>query len=325
VVGIEAELHPGGATIMDTQSILASPREGGAVRTVPEGAPLAPPADGAVRLRGGAFLMGTDDVQGFAADGEGPVREVSLSPFRIALHEVSNARFAEFVSATGYVTEAERYGWSFVFAGLLPRDAPPTHGVVQAPWWRLVYGADWRHPEGPRSTLSGRADHPVVHVSWNDAQAFCRWVGGRLPTEAEWEFAARGGLVQRRFPWGDELMPGGRHLCNVWQGDFPALDTGEDGWVGTAPVDAFEPNGFGLHNAVGNVWEWCSDWFSPDFHRWSSRTDPKGPPVGVGRVIRGGSYLSHAPHCNRYRVAARSSNTPDSTTGHTGFRVAWDG
>lgn len=277
---------------------------------------------GLVQLDGGTFLMGSGDGSGFPADGEGPVREVTLRPFRIDQQAVSNGRFAEFVAGTGYVTDAERFGWSFVFAGFLPAEFPPTRAVAQAPWWRQVFGADWRHPEGPHSSVSERMDHPVVHTSWNDAQAYCRWTGLRLPTEAEWEYAARGGLVQKRFPWGNELRPRGRHMCNIWQGTFPTVNTAEDGFLGTAPVDAYEPNGYGLYNLAGNVWEWCNDWFSPTWHLTAARLDPQGPATGSARVIRGGSYLCHASYCNRYRVAARSSNTPDSSTGHMGFRVA---
>jgi formylglycine-generating enzyme required for sulfatase activity len=164
----------------------------------------------------------------------------------------------------------------------------------------------------------------VVHVAFTDAVAYCRWAGVRLPTEAEWEYAARGGLEQARFPWGDDLTPDGRHRCNIWQGRFPATNTLDDGFLGTAPVDTYEPNAFGLHNVAGNVWEWCSDWFHPTFHVDAPRHDPTGPPTGMAKVIRGGSYLCHSSYCNRYRVAARSSNTPDSSTGNMGFRVAQD-
>jgi formylglycine-generating enzyme len=281
-------------------------------------------AQALIGLTGGTFLMGTDDWDGFSTDGEGPARRVRLDPFEIDPVCVSNARFARFVAETGHVTDAERYGWSFVVAVLLPADFPPTRASAQAPWWRQVMGASWRHPEGPDSTVAGREDHPAVHVSWNDAAAYCAWAGLRLPTEAEWEYAARGGLEGRRLPWGDELTPGGEWRSNIWQGTFPALNTAEDGYVGTAPVDAFPPNGFGLHNVSGNVWEWCVDWFHPAFHRTASTDNPTGPPAGQARVIRGGSYLCHDSYCNRYRVAARSSNTPDSSTGNMGFRCARD-
>nr|WP_275888263.1 formylglycine-generating enzyme family protein [Nonomuraea lactucae] len=261
-------------------------------------------------LPGGSFRMGTEDRDGFPEDGEGPVREVTVAPFAIDAFCVSNAWFAEFVEATGFRTEAERFGWTYVFAKFLPgpvRKSSPR--PQQTPWWCGVPGADWRHPEGPGSDLEGRWDHPVVHVSWNDAVAYCAWAGRRLPSEVEWEYAARGGLEQARYPWGDELTPGGEHRCNIWQGRFPTHDEAADGYSGTAPVDAYEPNGYGLHNVAGNVWEWCADWFDAG---------------KVGRTMRGGSYLCHASYCNRYRVAARTSNSPDSSSGNLGFRCAAD-
>lgn len=277
-----------------------------------------------VRLEGGTFLMGTEDPALSAADGEGPVHPVQLPPFFLDAQVVSNARFKAFVEDTGYQTEAERFGWSFVFGGLLPRDFPPTSAVVQAPWWRQVFEASWKAPEGPQSTIEGRMNHPAIHVSWNDAMAFCAWAGLRLPTEAEWEYAARGGLERKRFPWGDELTPAGAHRMNVWQGDFPARNTAEDGYQGTAPVEAFPPNGFGLYNMTGNVWEWCSDWYSPTYYQKSPRKAPQGPPSGERKVMRGGSYLCHRSYCDRYRVDARNSNSPDSSTGNLGFRCARD-
>src|SRR3954454_3839087 len=242
-----------------------------------------------VLLPGGRFRMGTDDRQGFPSDGEGPIRQTEVSPFRIDRFAVSNERFAGFVAATGYMTEAERLGWSYVFVGFLRttlRRVSPRPDVT--PWWAAVEGASWRHPEGPGSALNERADHPVVHVSWQDAAEFCAWSGARLPTEAEWEYAARGGHDQWRYPWGDEFTPGGRHMANIWQGVFPVKNSANDGYAGTAPVDAFPPNDFGLYNMAGNVWEWCNDWWGvahgPDVLR-----DPRGPAVATARVMRGGS------------------------------------
>jgi formylglycine-generating enzyme len=278
--------------------------------------------DGMVLLSGADFMMGSEDPLAYPDDGEGPVRRATLDPYWIDRNAVSNRRFAAFADATGYVTEAERYGWSFVFAGLLPDDFPPTRAVAAAPWWRQVPDADWRRPEGPGSDLADRMDHPAVHISWNDAHAYCSWAGARLPTEAEWEFAARGGLEGRTFPWGDELEPDGAHLMNVWQGVFPGHNTLADGYLGTCPVDAFAPNGHGVHCTTGNVWEWVADHFDPLFRRHQRRHNPAGPPVGANRVQKGGSYLCHATYCRRYRVAARQGSTPESSTGNVGFRCA---
>lgn len=270
----------------------------------------APPARSGVPVRdlvtldGGPILVGSDEPE---HPEEWPVREVVVAPFRIARCAVSNADFDAFVAATGHRTDAERYGSSFVFAGLLPPDFPPTRGVAAAPWWREVPGADWAHPEGPHSGVAERPDHPVVHVSRRDAEAYAAWRGARLPLEVEWEHAARGGLVGAPFPWGADLEPGGEHRMNVWQGAFPGEDTGADGWRGTCPVDAFPANGHGLYNTTGNVWEWCAG-------AWSE--------VDTDGVSRGGSYLCHASYCRRYRVSARQQHAHDSTAGNLGFRLA---
>jgi formylglycine-generating enzyme required for sulfatase activity len=273
-----------------------------------------------VAIPAARFRMGSADRWAYAADGEGPIHNVEVSGFRIDPTAVTNARFAEFIAATGYVTDAQRFGWSFVFAGLLPDDFEETRAVASAPWWRQVYGAQWSAPEGPQSDFADRQDHPVVQVSWRDADAFCQWAGTRLPTEAEWEYAARGGLDGAAFPWGDELEPDGEHRMNVFQGTFPQENSQADGFAGTAPVDAFAPNGFGLYNMTGNVWEWCSDWYDASYYSVSALQDPKGAAAGSHRVMRGGSYLCHESYCRRYRVAARSGNGPDSTTGNLGFR-----
>lgn len=266
--------------------------------------------------------MGTNDKDGFPADGEGPVREITLDPFYIDANTVTNLQFSKFINATAYITEAERYGWSFVFYGLLSEENKKADFQVaaQTPWWCAIQGAKWNQPEGKNSDINDRIDHPVVHVSWNDAMAYCSWANKRLPTEAEWEYAARGGLVQKKFPWGDELMQDNEHHCNIWQGTFPDYNSLDDGYLGTAPAKSFQPNNFSLYNMAGNVWEWCSDWFSNDFHQSGPRINPKGPPNGEAKVMRGGSFLCHHTYCNRYRVAARSSNTIDSSTSNIGFR-----
>jgi formylglycine-generating enzyme len=276
-----------------------------------------------VTLPGGAFLMGTDYGRGFPADGEGPVRPVSLSAFAIDTYPVTNADFGAFVAATNFRTEAEAFGWSFVFWSHIPADRFEElveDTVAPAPWWCKVPGATWNHPAGPGSDLRDALNRPVVHVSWNDAVAYAAWASRTLPTEAQWEYAARGGLEQKLYPWGDELTPGGKHLCNIWQGKFPLEDAAEDGYAGSCPVDSFPPNGYGLYSVTGNVWEWCADWFHNRFTPKAVLHDPAGPPDGQAKVMKGGSFLCHASYCNRYRVAARTSNTPDSSASNIGFR-----
>lgn len=286
----------------------------------PQGSAPVPRA--AIVLPAATFLMGTDYALANQGDGEGPVREVALSPFAIDIHPVTNADFAAFVAATGHVTESERYGTSFVFHAQVPDeryDEVVEDTLAAAPWWCLVRGAAWHAPEGPGSTIDGRMTHPVVHVSWNDAMAYCAWSGAALPTEAQWEYAARGGLEQKLYPWGDELAPDGRHLCNVWQGEFPHVNTADDGYTATCPVDAFPPNGHGLFSVTGNTWEWCADYWGTAFTARPLR-DPQGPTHGTARVMKGGSFLCHASYCNRYRPAARTMNTPDSAASNIGFR-----
>ena len=271
----------------------------------------------------GSFTMGTDKPN-LPQDGEGPPRKVTLSEFYMNKYEVSNAEFAQFVKETDYVTEAEKFGDSFVFDQLLSNETMSeiTQAVKDAPWWLPVKGASWFHPEGLDSDIRDRWDHPVIHVSWNDAVAYCEWArDGRLPTEAEWEYAARGGLEDRLYPWGNNPTPKGEHWMNIWQGEFPGKNTLEDGYLGTAPVDTYHSNKYGLYNMAGNVWEWTSDW-------WTIRHSPKpvrnptGPDSGSDKVKKGGSYLCHPEYCFRYRCAARSMNTPDSSASNMGFRCA---
>ncbi len=277
-------------------------------------------------LPGGEFLMGTNGPEQNMQDGEGPVRKVSVGKFAIDVYAVTNRKYLEFVNETGYVTDAEKYGWSFVFH-LLPSEAVKQrvrNNVKDTPWWLVVESANWKHPEGPDSSIEDRLDHPAIHISWNDAMAYCAWSGKRLPTEAEWEYAARGGRESTIFPWGNELSEKGIHSCNVWQGNFPVENNKEDGYLSTAPVNAYDPNGFGLYNVIGNVWEWCADWFSTEHPKMELIENPTGPEMGRMKLIKGGSYLCHHSYCNRYRIAARSANTVDSSTGNMGFRCAVD-
>jgi formylglycine-generating enzyme required for sulfatase activity len=257
-------------------------------------------------------------------DGEGPRRPVRVRPFGIERSSVTNARFRDFVEQTGYVTDAERYGWSFVFAGLVdPEIARTALSPLGTSWWLRIDGACWRQPEGAGSDIESRLDHPATHISWNDACAFALWAGGRLPTEAEWEYAARGG-GSGPFPWGDDEPDDDHPLCNIWQGRFPDLNLGTDGYLATAPVESFAPNGFGLYNAVGNVWEWCSDPFR--VRSLSSRAKQRNAEAAAEkqRVLKGGSFLCHRSYCYRYRVAARIGREPDSGASHLGFRIAYD-
>lgn len=275
-----------------------------------------------ISIPGGTALVGTQ--KGIiAADGESPLRKQRIAPFLLDNTAVTNARFDAFVGSTGYVTEAERLGWSYVFINHLPAvQRAATRGVAAANWWRQVYGANWRLINGPDSENTWHPDHPVVHVSHNDALAFASWANGRLPLEAEWEHAARGGKGDVMFPWGDREPNDDNHFpCNIWQGHFPHHNSNADGYDATAPAASYEPNEFGLYNMVGNTWEWTA---GPYMIRAKHASARKHAAQMKGTmVLKGGSFMCHKSYCFRYRIAARSGSTPDSTTSHIGFRVAY--
>lgn len=298
--------------------------------------PPGPAPDGMAWIPGSTFVMGSEA----GRPDEAPAHEVRVDGFWMDTTEVTVSQFAAFVEATGYVTVAERDLDPADFPGadpalLVPGSlcfTPPDHAVSHADftaWWAWVPGANWRQPEGPGSSVEGRERHPVAHVAWDDAMAYAEWAGRRLATEAEWEFAARGGLEGARFTWGDAPPDSLHPLANIWQGRFPELDTAEDGFRGTAPVGSFAPNGYGLYDMAGNVWEWVLDRYRPDWYGESPRDNPRGPetsfdPAEPGlakRVVRGGSFLCHATYCESYRPSARMKNSEDSATGHTGFRT----
>lgn len=277
---------------------------------------------GLVGLRGGFFDQGARRST-FAADLDSPRIRTRVGPFAISPTSVTNREFALFVQETGYVTVAESEGWSFVFHLLLENLDLWPENPPGLPWWRKVDGASWRAPYGPGSSIDGIEDHPAVHIAWYDTLAYCRWSGLRLLSEAEWEFAARGGLAHKKFPWGNALRPNGAYAMNTWQGAFPNQNTAEDGYVGTAPVRAFSPNGYGLYNMTGNVWEWVQDLFGPRTGAQPTTNDPPdGADSAAARAQRGGSYLCHVSYCDRYHVHSRTRNDPDSSTGNCGFRVA---
>ncbi len=309
--------------------------------------PSGPP--GMIWIAGGEFVMGSDD--GMSRMNERPPHRVSVDGFWIDATSVTNAEFKKFVDATGYLTTAERKpDWEELKKQLPPGTEKPDDSVLvagslvfsptdgpvdlrdMANFWRWVPGASWRHPEGPDSDLEGRENHPVVQVSWYDAVAYATWAGKRLPTEAEWEFAARGGLDRNCYAWGNEFQPDGKFMANTWNGAFPYRNTADDKFVGTAPVKSFPPNGFGLYEMGGNVWNWCSDWYRPDTYQ--SRADkgitrnPQGPdssfspvnPYQTERVTKGGSFLCHPDYCASYRPGARRGMPPDTGMSHVGFR-----
>ncbi len=276
-----------------------------------------------VRLPGGRFRVGTD-ASPLPLDGESPARLANIKPFTIDPLAVTNKWFSEFVATTGYRNDAERIGWSLVFAGLVPPGTGAMTSRDGPSWWRRVEGASWKQPEGPQSSIADRLDHPVVHVSWNDAAAFAAWCGGRLPTEAEWEYASAGGLPKARFPWGDrEPDDVSFQPCNIWQGEFPTLNTKADGHLGTAPAGAYAQNGYGLFNMVGNTWEWCADAFRVRSLARAAKGRNLAARAAGERLLKGGSYLCHRSYCYRYRIAARTGVSADSSTGHAGFRVVF--
>lgn len=258
-------------------------------------------------------------------DGEGTIRRAGLRAFGMEAHSVSVERFAAFVAETGYVTDAEEIGWSYVFRGLLsdPDAADVLGGYDKAGWWWAVRHADWRHPSG-LGEAPAVENHPVTQISWNDARAFAAWAGGRLPTEVEWEHAARGGLYERRYPWGDTEPTDTDIYCNIWQGRFPDENTCEDGYYGTAPVDAFQPNPAGIFNAAGNVWEWTADRYRINSLKTQAKERNARAKMDGDHVLKGGSFLCHSSYCWRYRIAARSGRSRDTAASHTGFRIAYD-
>ncbi len=277
-----------------------------------------------VHLPGGRVRVGTAE-RLLPQDGESPPRAVRVGPFAIDPLAVTNAWFDAFVHATGYCTEAERFGWSLVFSAVAVDAAAALGADNEFSWWRRVEGACWQRPEGPHSNLVGRREHPVVHVSWNDAVTFAAWAGGRLPTEAEWEYAAAGGSQGARFPWGNREPDDTDFLpCNIWQGEFPTSNSGRDGFVGTAPADAFAPNGYGIFNMSGNTWEWCADAFRVRSLTRAAKARNQQAERSKERLLKGGSYLCHRSYCYRYRIAARTGAAADSSTGHAGFRLVFD-
>lgn len=269
--------------------------------------PLSPKTstDKMILIKGGTFTMGTNNGMPY----EAPAHEVEVEPFWIDAAEVTVAEFEQFVKETGYVTEAEKFGNSGVFD-------------VEKKIWQMTPNANWRQPEGTNSKAN--ENEPVTQVSWNDVFAFAKWAGKRLPSEAEWEFAARGGLINKEYAWGDELRPDGKPVANWWQGEFPAKNTIEDGFSGRAPVKSFVPNGYGLYDVAGNVWEWCADWYDENYYKLSPKKNPTGAIGGTERVMRGGSFLCAENFCTNYRVAGRSRSTPDTGLNNVGFRCVRD-
>lgn len=308
--------------------------------------------EGMVWIKGGEYEMGSSNEEG--RPDEYPRHTVKVDGFWMDATEVTNAQFQKFVEATGYVTTAEKAPDWEELKKQLPEGTPrpPDSNLVAASlvfsppeqavsltdasqWWTWTKGANWRHPEGPKSGIEGKENYPVVHISWDDAQAYCKWAGKRLPTEAEWEYAARGGLLDKPFTWGSEDVETGKAKANTWQGHFPDVNTAKDGYSGLAPVKSFASNSYGLFDMAGNVWEWCSDWYRPDTYKLLAgkiTINPKGPASGFDpdepsvqkKVVRGGSFLCNASYCSSYRVSARMKTSPDTGLEHTGFRCVSD-
>jgi formylglycine-generating enzyme len=307
--------------------------------------PSEPIPEGMVWIPAGEFSMGSEEEMFTDAR---PIHRVSVQEIWMDKTEVTNAQFAKFVAATGYVTLAERKPTAEDFPGV-PSEKLVAGSIVFSPpneavklddymqWWAYVAGANWRHPEGPQSDIKGRENHPVVHIAWDDANAYAKWVGKRLPTEAEFEWAARGGLDRKKYVWGDDFKPEGKFKANSFQGNFPNKNTAEDGFSSSAPVGSFEVNAFGLSDMAGNVWEWCSDWYRADFYQTLAKQgsvakDPTGPPdssdptePGIAkRVTKGGSFLCTDQYCSRYMPGGRGKEAPDTGTNHLGFRLVRD-
>lgn len=277
----------------------------------------------AIAVKGGESVVGSHEPI-IAVDGEGPERKVFVKDFHLEAQAVTVRRFAEFVDATGYVSESERIGSSAVFAPLVKNPDLVSGGVAATPWWVRVDGASWRQPEGPGSSIEERLDHPVTQVSWNDAAAFAGWVGGRLPSEAEWEHAARGGNRRRRYPWGEDEPTDETVFCNIWQGRFPDHNSERDGYFGTAPARSFDPNEAGFYNMAGNVWEWTSEPFRVRSVSRAAKARNESSRRNLDKVLKGGSFLCHKSYCYRYRIAARMGLSPDSASSNMGFRIAYD-
>ncbi len=307
---------------------------------------------GMVRLTGGTFDMGGDNNQ--ASADEYPKHKVTVKPFYIDVTEVTNAQFRKFVEATGYITTAERKpDWEELKKSLPPNTPKPPDSLLVAAslvfkqtnhavnlsdysqWWNWISGASWKHPQGAESSIDGKDNYPVVHVSWDDAMAYCKWAGKRLPTEAEWEFAARAGLSNQIYSWGNEHVNSGSPKTNSWEGKFPYYNEQKDGFIKSAPVKSFPPNAYGLYDMAGNVWEWCSDWYDANYYKMLAgkvTLDPKGPGKSFDpdeaytpkRSLRGGSFLCNDSYCSGYRVARRMKSSPDTGLEHTGFRCVKD-